>query len=191
MSRKVAIFIFAIMFGGVAEAADFRLDLSSGLGFSLVQSRGEEQSESPGSFGASVEFPYRSRLSIGLEHVRTLALRTASTGVSLSGVSHRWYFWNPAPHGLLNRNVSGTYILEKTISPFFGQGLGFMQSSLLPGEGGVIANSVGLYVKASGGLDFPLWDNWGISSEMSVSRTIAGYGSILMLTATIGGFFFF
>lgn len=192
MRLKPVLFILSLLaIAPTASAVDLRLGMAGGMGTSIVSARGVSQSESPGMFGAYVDYAVNSRQTIGLEHIRTFATKPVSTGVSISGLTSRWYFLNPAPSGM-SAEANSTYLFERYIAPFFGVGVGFNQSSLLPSnEGDKSTNSVGVYGKVRLGMDIPWMERVGLTAETSVASTVLGDGSVTMFNANLGLYFYF
>lgn len=175
-----------------ASALDLRLGFSGGLGNSVVSARGASQKEGPGGFGAFVDYAMTSRQTIGLEHLRTFAVKPVSTGVSISGLTWKWYYLNPAPTALNPLALSRSYLFERYLAPYFGAGVGFSQSSLLPDtEGGTVTNAVGIYGKGRAGIDIPWLDRAGFNGDFSVATTLLGQGTVTMFNMTMGLYYYF
>lgn len=192
MRLNSVLFIAAVLLTAPsARALDLRLGMVGGFGQSVVSARGGSQAESPGMFGAYVDYAVNSRQTIGLEHVRTFAMKPVSTGVSISGLTTRWYYINPAPAGVTGAN-EGTYLYEKYLAPYLGAGIGFSQSSLLPAnEDAAVTNSVGVYAKLRAGIDMPWLDRVGFNAESSVATTFAGFGTVTMFNLNTGFYYYF
>lgn len=195
MRLNFTILLGVLLLGtGGAQAVNIRFAPNFGMGSSSVKGSALSQGESPLSFGASVEYIAGPRITLGLEHQRTGAMKPVSTGVSVSGLMMKWYYLNPAPlaRSSLASEGSGSYLFERNLAPYFGAGTGFAQSSLLPeASGGPVSNSVVVYGKARAGLDIPWLDRAGITLEASAASTVAGFGAISMFTVTTGIYFFY
>ena len=177
---------------GFARAMDLRLGFLGGIGNSTVSARGASQKEGPGGFGAFVDYAVSARQTIGLEHIRTFALKPVSTGVSISGLTTRWYFLNPAPTGVTGMTDNTTYLDEKYLAPYLGAGVGFSQSSLVPDtEGGTITNAVGIYGKGRVGMDIPWLARAGFNTDASIATTFLGFGTVTMFNVTMGLYYYF
>ena len=168
-----------------AQASSLRTGGMLGLGDSVVNtSENLVRSESPLSYSFFLEYSFDSRLALAAEHVRSLSLSPSSTGISMTGLHGKYYFYTPHPQNLKPQlgSRSSINLIQKNISPFVGLGMGFSQSSVLPRtDAESAAVSAGMYLKASFGVEYPLWSKWGLRSEVSYGTSIVGTGQIQML----------
>lgn len=184
-SYLLILFIFILSIQSGARASSLRTGGMAGVGDSVVNTdENLVRTEGPISYSFFLEYSFDSRLTLAAEHVRSLDLSPVSTGISMTGLHGKYYFYTPHPQNLkpqlgLRSTVN---VIQKSWSPYVGTGIGFSQSSVLPRtDEETAAASAGLYIKASFGVEYPLWGKWGLRSELSYGTSVVGTGQVQML----------
>lgn len=193
MRLKTGVFLLFIM-SQTAFGEVLRLGATSGLGVSKVDTEDLQQSESPGAFSIFVGYSSDYRLLFGFEHVRSYSISPLSTGVSFSGVFARWHFLNPIPTTWNREGRDESFLIRRSLSPYLGGGAGFAQSSLFPGEGASqddLLNAVSVYIAGKAGLEYPVWNRFGLLAELNLMVTVFGSGELTALNALAGLYYNF
>lgn len=162
------------------------ISVSAILGFGSSQTTNEiTDKEGPLTQIYTLENLLNSNLSIGVEHIRSLAT-TLTTSISFTGLIARYYI-NSAPVSYLNPDVlSNTELSYRDYSFFFGGGFGFAQSSKLPDLNGKSSNAAALYISPRVGMDYQLGKNLGVKSELTLATSLIGKGSLSMISLGAG-----
>lgn len=162
----------------------YALMVSAGLGLGNTEMKNEiKETEAPFTQVYSVERLFHSRLSLGVEHIRSLKSNLTSS-VSYSGILARYYI-NSAPMPLIPpEEMTTTDTLVHDYSIFIGSGVGNAQSSRLPdtNQGKLSSNAAGVYVSPRAGVDYQLGKNLGLRGEFIYAQTVFGTGSIQTMT---------
>ena len=193
----LAAFAFAavLLLGGDAFAQVIRVAGNAGYGSADVNVEGVSLNESPGTFAVSVDYAVHSRLSFGAAHLRSMKNdeNEMSSAISLTGLTGRWYPMAPAAQTSSDRlRVVRQSFTSQNLAPFIESGVGFVQSSLRArrieerGKG----TAVGVYLGLSGGLEIPINDRAGMVVESGYYRSVVGTGTVQMIRATFGFYFF-
>lgn len=193
LSAKGLFFFFLFFYHAIASAGDglIRIGGDFGLGAATVSVSGSKRIEQPGTFAAVVDYAYSSKYSLGIEHYRTLVDdRGPSSGVGFTGIFAKYYFYSGRAQNLpLDEYFTTDEIIVRGISPYCGASAGIGQASLRSLDASQAGNrslSVGAYVGARAGLEYPLIHNFTIFAEGNLSGTVAGTGTILFPRASIG-----
>lgn len=171
-----------------------RLGGTFGYGNADVTVSGESANESPGAFSLFYDYILDDRRIFGVEHMRSITYDsgTVSTAISFTGFYGKWYFVSPISQRLYSEGQAfGTYLVQKSISPYVAAGFGFGQSSLRDKVGDAqIKGSVGFYTAIKGGVELPLYKSLGGMFEAAYTTTVFGEGQIGMLTMMLGLFIY-
>jgi hypothetical protein len=176
-------------FSDGAIAGNLRFGGAGGYGEAAVTSSTDSKVSSPMGFSFSFDYALDSRRVIGAEHIRSLNPSVMDTGVGLTGLFAKWYFWTPMPQdlSLIEKSEFNSGFVQKAISPFVGFGLGMAQGTLLssdttqPG-----ASAVGAYLSLKLGAEYPVWKQFGSRAEFNYATTIIGSGSIQLMNFIVG-----
>jgi hypothetical protein len=189
------IFAATILFGEIAFAQAIRVAGNAGYGSADVNVEGVTLNESPGTFAVSVDYAVHSRLSFGAAHLRSMKNDESemSSAISLTGLTAKYYPWAPvAQVGTDRLRVVRQSFSSRNLSPFIESAIGFAQSSLRAksieerGKG----TAVGVYLGLNAGLEVPLNDRAGMVMEGGYYRSVVGTGTVQMIRATFGFYFF-
>lgn len=173
-----------LVFGAMNDSR-VRIAGQGGLGQALITSSSNLHTmESPLGFALAVDYLMSSQLSFGAEHIRSFG--QSGSAVGLTGLSVKWYFWLPHPLPLLEKNEAKVPLLQiEGWIPYVGGMLGVGQASVLDST----INTLGLALGLKGGLEYPIFGNWGLRTEGNLSVT-SGTGSIVLVNA-LAGFYLF
>ena len=196
MRHNISIRMFGLLlFFSMPTAAEvLRFGATSGLGVAKVDTGVEQQSESPGAFSIYVGYSSDYRLFLGFEHVRSYSISPLSTGVSFSGAFVRWHFLNPIPTTWNREGREESFLIRRSLSPYFGAGAGFAQSSLFPQNEVTkddLLNAVSVYLGGKAGLEYPVWNRLGLLAELNLIITIFGSGELTAVNVLAGMYYNF
>lgn len=173
-SKLFIAFLCSIFISYSAQA----LLISGGLGLGSTEMKNETtEVEGPLTQAFTVERLFHSRLSAGVEHLRSMTTGLV-TSASFTGLLVRYYL-NAAPVKLYApEELSTNDTLTRDYSTFVGFGFGFAQSSRLPNNVGLSSNAAGFYVSPRGGIDIQLGQNLGVRGECIFATTLISRGSV-------------
>ena len=115
--------------------------------------------------------------SIGFEHTRGVRLGPAASGISFTGLTHRWYWFGQAPS--VPATNEGSFILVRRLTPFVALGYGVAVANVQRDNDLVEQlNGSGFYVGAKVGADYPLAPGQGIRPEFSSGTTVLSQGEV-------------
>jgi hypothetical protein len=175
----------------ITYAASLRAGALTGYGDAVVSTDQIDRSESPMGFSFFVEYAFDAHRTFGVEHYRSFDMEAASSAVSLTGISGKWYFLTPVPPALHEEKVSSG-VWQSNFSPYGFGGVGFDQSSILArNDDEADASAAGLYLRAGAGVDYPLWGRFGARGEFGYSMTVMGSGSIQTMQLIFGLYSYF
>lgn len=130
-----------------------------------------EKSEGPGVVSIFIENLLSDTSSFGFEHSRGFRLGPFSTGVSLTGMTHRFYLTGPAPYFPKIEN-GNNYIFSKQYVPYLGYGLGVATADVARSND--LTPSVtgsGVYLAFKGGMDYSMSPGKGMRYEIHYATT--------------------
>lgn len=167
------------------------LSVSGGLGLGQTTMSNEaKETEGPLTQAWTVERLFHSRLSIGVEHLRSLKTNL-TTSSSFSGLMARYYI-NTSPTKLNSpEGMSFDTVVSRDVSMFVGMGFGFAQSSRLPNDVGLSSNVAGLYVSPRAGAEYQLNKHLGVRGELIYATSISGEGNLSMISVGSGLYWLF
>jgi len=167
-------------------AKSIKVAALAGYGSATAAVKTVTLSESPMSMGIFIDYPIDERRYLGAEHIRSINLSPLSSGVSLTGITGKWYFYRPAPQSFADDIGARVTIHEYAISPYGGAAFGFAQSSLFSQTSGANANTVGAYLGLKAGADFPLFRQFGARTEGGFTYNVVGEGKLQVLHFQLG-----
>lgn len=165
------------------------VSISGGLGFGNTQMENEtKDSEGPLTQAFTVEKLFHSRLSLGVEHLRSLQTNLV-TSASFSGLLARYYI-NAAPEPFVPAGrIDPEDLRILDLSVFVGLGMGLAQSSRLPNGTGLSSNAAGFYLSPRAGVEYQLNESMGVRAELTVGSLLVGTGSLSQVS--MGGAFIY
>lgn len=187
--RSLIAFILALVFCEASFAySSLRIGLMGGLGSAYSNAPDNTLTEDPLSGELFIDYALDDRFVIGVEHQRSGSLAPLATSVSFTGVEMKWYPYSAQPQVLPDtKDLQYSMISMRELAPYFGGGVGFDQSSILPPvKGQKPAAAVGLYINLKTGVDMPLWRQFGARSELGFSMTAGGSGYTRMSYLMLG-----
>lgn len=182
--------------GGIfSDKSKTRAGGSLGYGYSESIVSGQKSTEEPGAFNFFAEYVIDSHKIFGAEHLRSLAVDQGqfSTAISFTGLYMKWFNSVSVSEDISNSNyISGDYLIQRNIAPYFEAGVGFAQSSIRDKVGGALAKgAVGVYLSAKVGFELPLYRWMGAFWDLGYERTVIGEGTISMQNSCLGLYFYF
>lgn len=188
--------VICLAWGAAAFADDSYIRMGGliGYGESGVKTNSVSRVESPAAFSIFFDYALTSRYGVQIEHERGLSLSPSQSATSFTGLVFKSYFWSPMPQILpdSDKALVKTNIAQYAWTPYAGLGLGFAQSSIVArNDLEADANAVGIFAKAIGGVEYPLWGHTGLRLEASFGQSFAGAGTIVFLHAMAGVYYFF
>ncbi|UYL07585.1 hypothetical protein B9G69_011065 [Bdellovibrio sp. SKB1291214] len=180
---------FWLTFAVVPSAyAGFRVAGGVGLG-STTTSNEISEDEGPLTMLISVDYVYHSKLILGFEHLRSLAMSPPASSNSFSGLYFQWY-WNAVPTPYIKAdNLKTDEIVFRDIGYFWGTGVGIAQSANLPDAQGKTSNAAGFYLSPRVGADLQLTNRMGVRGEFIMATTVIGTGSVSSMSL-LGSIYF-
>jgi|GEM_PF-5939338 len=158
--------------------AGHALSVSAGLGVGQTATTNQySTTEGPFVQAYSVEQLVHSRLSLGVEHIRSLK-SSLNSSASVTGVLGRYYFNAGPVANMPAETVPTDTIITRDIGYYMSAGLGVAQSSILPNATGQSSNAAGLALTIRGGAEFPMDGHWGVRAEGIFSTLVFGSGSL-------------
>ena len=189
--RSLVVFLIIFLSAQSSYSAMTRIGFMGGLGFG---SSSEESSYSESPIGTIFFFDYvlNSRSSLGVEHLRSWSFSPFATAVGFTNLAYKHYIGSGGIP-ILKSQVTDTknYIHMKRIAYFLGAGVGFGQASVKQASDSDNASSVGLSMTVSAGLDYNLYDSFGVKSEFALSSSLVGTGSLSLVNLVLGVYFNF
>lgn len=171
-----------------ADAIRVGASLGSGSGSVNLTQTGKVNETVVGFFADYAFTPF---FAVSAEHTRGAQL-SASTSVATSNVLMRYYFMGPMPQN----NTEGTSMQTRSIdyrtwAPYVGLGGGFMQSSLVDNSVNQ-ATYLGVFAfyDLKLGVEFPVWNRYGLRLDFDYAGSIAGSGSANTQRLMLGFYFF-
>lgn len=180
-----------IIFILLSAQSSHALIVSGNLGFGSTQMTNEAtETEGPLTQTFTVERLFHSKLSLGVEHIRSLTTGLI-TSASFSGLVGRYYL-NAAPVKVIGPEVLGfDEITTRDITVFIGTGFGYGQSSRLPNDVGLSSNAAGFYMSPRAGADYQLTKNIGARGEVLYATTVVGTGTLTQFSLSAGLYWMF
>lgn len=187
LAKRVASLIVVVILPLSVQALMVSANL--GLGNSKTTNEATE-TEAPFAQLYTVERTFHSRLSVGVEHLRSLKSTLASS-ISFTGVVARYYL-NGAPMAILPPELmTSDQVIMRDYNIFIGSGGGNAQSSRLPNSEKLSSNAAGVYISPRAGLDYQLGQHLGARTEVIMAFTIFGTGKISTMTLSGGIYWLF
>lgn len=191
------LFIFSNLASTLVSAEISRLRASGNFGFGIatVESFGGSRktySETPFGGSGSLDYFLNPLIDIGVEHIRSYG--NNQTGVGLTGVSFKFYFYNDHPQyfsGIISGETNevergkGYYHL-RAITPYLGIGGGFAQATI-PSVNVLALNE---YLSFKAGYDYPIGTFWGFRNEANFAFSLAGSGKTTLINLIFGIYIF-
>jgi hypothetical protein len=186
MPLKFWLLLITLFFAKTSNA----LLLSGQLGFGNSSTSNEvSYQEGPFVQVYSVESLINSKLTVGVEHIRSLS-QTFNSSIALTGGLIKMYINNvPSPY-IKAESLKKTSYSFRDFGFFIGSGIGFSQSSKLPEPSGLSSNAAGIYLSPRVGMDFQLSGRLGSRSELVLAQSLIGSGQISVIGLTFGLYFF-
>ncbi len=173
------IILFSAIIGSTSNAS-IKIFFGTGLG-SSSSSNESTQTEGPLVQVYRLEALQHSKLSVGTEHIRSLALSPMSTAVALTGIYFNYYFSTaPTPYYSAEEQPV-QQIVQRNFGIYLGTGLGLAQSSRLPDSSGKSSNAAGIYLSPKVGSDYQLSKSIGVRGELLTGMLVMGQGSIQVM----------
>ncbi|MGK5085180.1 hypothetical protein WDW37_17975 [Bdellovibrionota bacterium FG-1] len=178
-------FCNGLLCGSLASAEEsgglssFRLGVLMGYGVSAVSISPKVLNEGPLLLAASLEWSADTTKTLALEHLRTASLSPIISGVGVTSLIGRWYFWNGTP-GVLpgGEEIFRTAWYRQAWSPYLGLGVDFSQGTLSRATtvGSTTTttrlNSSGVGILGKLGLDYTILRRFGMRMETGLGTTL-------------------
>lgn len=181
LAKIRSLVLFLLLVPNISQA----LIISGGMGLGSTEMTNETtDKEGPLTQAFTVERLFHSKLSVGVEHLRSMTTKLV-TSAAFTGLVGRYYV-NAAPVKLYKpEELSTEMTMSRDIAVFYGVGFGYGQSSRLPNDVGLSSNAAGLYLSPRGGVDYQMTRNIGVRGELIYAMTIVGKGSLKQMS--LGG----
>ena len=175
MLRKLSL---VFLFLSVNSYADELARIYFGGGFGTASASNEiQRSEGPYGMLAGIDYVFTTKVSLGVEHLRSVSLSPAASSISYSGLTATFYYPGNSPTTVYKADElrPGT-MMTRDISTYLGASIGFAQASMLPDVTGKSANVAGIYGAFRGGFDFTWIGRLGIRNQIEITQTLLGSG---------------
>lgn len=192
MLKMIWLCLFILAMAPHAQAKTVRIGILGGFGSGYSKAPDNTLSEGPLAGELFIDYTLDDRMVIGVEHQRSASMAPPATSISFTGVETKWYPYTAQPQILPDEKDLKTSVLYmREWAPYVGTGAGFAQSSVLPPvKGQKPAASVDLYINLKGGVDLPVWRNWGGRAELGTSISLGGTGYTTLSYMMIGFYFY-
>ncbi len=175
---KSLFFLISCIFLTQIAVASLKITTLAGPGQYSASYKDKSANEGPLVLSVVVDFDLTSRMSLGVEHSRSLALSPMGTSIALTGLVARWYLVTPVINPIrLNETFQTIRITQQGISPYLGAGIGFGQASVLGSEDKDNVVSLNVMLAPRIGFDYPLTGGLGLRAEAVVGFSIFGTGT--------------
>lgn len=180
-----------LLFSNFSEAS-FRFGGGVGYGVAAVSGTKGSNTEGPGGLDFFVDYPLNPTLMIGAEHVRSIESQPAGSGVGFTGILAKWYFMEPISQSYLQDTTNRDEVFRKSWAPYIGTSFGMAQASVASDTtSGDFISAIGFYGSIKGGIECPVWQNWGFRFESNYVQTLSGTGTIKAMNFLFGGYVYF
>lgn len=131
-----------------------------------------DKSEGPGVLELFIDRRLTERATLGIDHGRGFRFGPASSGVSFTGLTYRWFFWKGAPFPTPTNGQSST-IFVRALYPFIAFSSGLAAADITRHYDKVTnVTGTGVYAGFRIGFEIPMNNSWGIRPEMVSEQTI-------------------
>ena len=133
------------------------------------------------------------KLSTGMEHIRVWGNFPVNSSISFTNWTGQYIFLgeNPSFSRKYSTSDSKNFYSSRALSGYLGASLGFGQSTIIAGGESPNSNNSGLGFGLKLGLDYNLWNRWGIKAEGNLTTKVVGRGSLSALLMVVGLFYLF